>query len=162
MKNYLYLFLLIGLIYPTAVFSKNEVFIKRAQQTLDSLYKHYGVSHTYLLSENYPVQKLNNITYLASQTQSNNSFSYLWPFSGTFSAVNSLYFATDDKRYISLLNNSVLKGLDNYLDKTRKPTAYASYIRKAGKSDRFYDDNVWIGIDFTDIYSKTKKQEVSV
>jgi Predicted glycosyl hydrolase len=159
MKNYLYLFLLIGLIYPTAVFSKNEVFIKRAQQTLDSLYKYYGVSHTYLLSENYPVQKLNNITYLASQTQSNNSFSYLWPFSGTFSAVNSLYFATNDKRYISLLNNSVLKGLDNYLDKTRKPTAYASYIRKAGKSDRFYDDNVWIGIDFTDIYSKTKNKK---
>lgn len=159
MKHYLFLFMLIGFIYPTKAFSKNEVFIKRAQQTLDSLYKYYGISHSYLLSENYPIQKHNNITYLASQTQSNNKYSYLWPFSGTFSAVNSLYFSTDDKRYIQLLNNSVLKGLNNYLDKTRKPTAYASYIKKAGKSDRFYDDNIWIGIDFTDIYSKTKNRK---
>jgi len=47
--------------------------------------------------------------------------------------------------------NRVLPGLAEYLDTTRMPAAYASYINTAPASDRFYDDNVWLGIDFCDI-----------
>ena len=34
------------------------------------------------------------------------------------------------------------------------PEAYASYIHTAPQSDRFYDDNIWLGIDFTDLYTQ--------
>jgi len=36
---------------------------------------------------------------------------------------------------------------------------YASYLNNAPVSDRFYDDNIWLGIDFTDSYLSTKKQD---
>lgn len=138
----------------------NELALTRAKQTLDSLYLNYSVSGTCLLRENYP----SNIgdytaTYLASEEQKNkpNLYSYLWPYSGTFSAVNALFETTNDADYKSLLNNKVLVGLEEYFDTQRVPGAYASYINSASQSDRFYDDNIWLGIDFTDVYMLTKE-----
>lgn len=138
----------------------NELALTRAKQTLDSLYQNYSVSGTCLLRENYP----SNIgdytaTYLASEEQKNmpNLYSYLWPYSGTFSAVNALFETTSDANYKSLLDNKVLVGLEEYFDTRRTPEAYASYINSAAQSDRFYDDNVWLGIDFTDVYTLTKE-----
>lgn len=138
----------------------NELTLIRAKQTLDSLYQNYSVSGTCLLRENYP----SNIgdytaTYLASEEQKNmpNLYSYLWPYSGTFSAVNALFEATSDANYKSLLDNKVLVGLEEYFDTQRTPESYASYINSAAQSDRFYDDNVWLGIDFTDVYTLTKE-----
>ena len=94
----------------------NELALTRAKQTLDSLYLNYSVSGTCLLRENYP----SNIgeytaTYLASEEQKNmpNLYSYLWPYSGTFSAVNALFATTGDKEYKSVLDNKVLVGLKN-------------------------------------------------
>lgn len=138
----------------------NELALTRAKQTLDSLYQNYSVSGTCLLRENYP----SNIgdytaTYLASEEQKNmpNLYSYLWPYSGTFSAVNALFETTSDANYKSLLDTKVLIGLEEYFDTRRTPEAYASYINSAAQSDRFYDDNVWLGIDFTDVYTLTKE-----
>lgn len=135
--------------------------IQKAQITLDSLYQNYSAPGTYLLRENYPFDDKYTATYLASQEQSNqpNQYSYLWPYSGTFSAVNSLLEATGDKKYQKLLDTQILPGLEEYFDKKRNPPAYASYINSAPESDRFYDDNVWLGIDFTDTYMLTKEQK---
>ena len=61
-------------------------------QTLDSLYAHYSAPGTCLLRENYPSDVEGyTATYLASEEQKNrpNLYSYLWPYSGTFSAVNA-------------------------------------------------------------------------
>ena len=68
----------------------------KAQQTLDSLYQHYSAKDSYLLRESYPFDEQHKVTYLASEDQANmpNQFSYLWPYSGTFSAVNALFEAT--------------------------------------------------------------------
>ncbi len=132
--------------------------LERAQQTLDSLYQNYSATNTCLLRENYPFNKNHKVTYLASEEQANipNQYSYLWPYSGTFSAVNALLETTQDKKYLKLLENQVLPGLEEYFDTERTPNAYASYIRTAPTSDRFYDDNIWLGIDFTDTYQVTK------
>ena len=102
----------------------------------------------------------NNTKSLASEDQANmpNQFSYLWPYSGTFSAVNALLEATHDKKYQQLLDKRVLPGLEEYFDIQRTPNAYSSYIQTAPTSDRFYDDNVWLGIDFTDIYQITQEK----
>ena len=133
--------------------------LDRARQTLDSLYLNYSVDNSSLLRENYPFDEQHTVTYLASEEQANipNQFSYLWPYSGTFSAVNALFEATHDKKYKKLLDSRVLPGLEEYFDTQRVPNAYSSYIRTAPASDRFYDDNVWLGIDFTDTYQMTQE-----
>lgn len=135
--------------------------LEKAQETLGSLYQNYSIKDSHLLHENYPFDEQYEVTYLASIEQTNipNQFSYLWPYSGTFSAVNALFEATHDKKYLRLLDKRVLPGLEEYSDTQRTPNAYSSYIQTAPASDRFYDDNVWLGIDFTDIYQITGEQK---
>lgn len=129
-----------------------------ARETLDSLYSNYSISGENLLRENYPHDSSYQATYLArNDAQPHNPYSYLWPYSGTFSAVRALYDATGDTAYLGMLDRKVLPGLEQYLDATRVPTAYASYVNTAPASDRFYDDNVWLGIDFTDMYLSTRR-----
>lgn len=140
---------------------ETNVNLERAQVTLDSLYKYYDTNDgTNLLRETYPYDDQYTASYLASQDQERpNPYSYLWPYSGTFSAVNALFEATGDKKYQQLLDTKVLVGLEEYFDDKRKPDAYASYVKDAPPSDRFYDDNVWLGIDFTDTYMMTKEEK---
>lgn len=135
--------------------------LEHAQQTLDSLYANYSVANTCLLRENYPYNGKHTVTYLASEEQANmpNLYSYLWPYSGTFSAVNALLETTQDKKYRQLLDERVVTGLNEYFDSSRSPHAYSSYVKSAPASDRFYDDNVWLGIDFTDVYQLTKNKD---
>ena len=134
--------------------------IEKAQQTLDVLYQNYAAPNTCLLRENYPFDQDSKATYLTSEEQAKrrNEYSYLWPYSGTFSAVNALLESTGKKKYRKLLENKVLSGLEEYFDTRREPFAYSSYISSQPLSDRFYDDNVWLGIDFTDSYRMTGKQ----
>lgn len=66
----------------------------------------------------------------------------------------------DFGNYQKLLDEKVLPGLAEYFDTRRMPEAYASYIKDAPLSDRFYDDNVWLGIDFTDVYLMTSKRTI--
>lgn len=130
--------------------SKNN--LEMALITLDSLYTHYSAPDTYLLRENYPFDDQYRASYLATGENTTNQYSYLWPFSGTFSAVNAIYETSNDLRYKELLDKRVLPALEMYYDVKRIPYGYASYINGAPESDRFYDDNVWLGIDFTDLY----------
>ncbi|MFV0468624.1 MAG: glycoside hydrolase family 76 protein [Dysgonomonas sp.] len=130
---------------------------ERAQLTQDSLYKYYSVAGSKLLRETYPFDEGHRATYLASEEHTNvpNRYSYLWPFSGTFSSANVLFELTKSSQYKNQIDTLILPGLEEYFDTKRSPAGYASYINTASVSDRFYDDNVWIGIDFTDIYKQT-------
>ncbi len=133
---------------------------KRAETTLDSIYKYYSVEKTPLLRETYPFDDKHTVTYLAGENKVKpNPYSYLWPYSGSLSAVSVLCESAQVKKYDELLEKRVLSGLKKYDDIRRSPDAYASYINTAPKSDRFYDDNIWIGIDFTDLYLHTKKTD---
>lgn len=154
------LFLFLSVACATKSVHEENTDLLRAQQTLDSLYKYYSVEGSNLLRETYPLDSAHTATYLASAEQANvpNAYSYLWPYSGTFSAINVLIAAGDTVYNKKVLDNRVLPGLEEYLDTKRQPAAYASYINSAPESDRFYDDNVWLGIDFTDIYMQTKQQ----
>lgn len=152
-------YLLLNIVCALALTNTNPN-TERAQQTLDALYQNYEAPNTCLLRENYPFDQDFKATYLASESQASkgNAYSYLWPYSGTFSAVNALLETTGDKQYKELLGKKVLPGLEEYFDTRREPKAYSSYISSQPLSDRFYDDNIWLGIDFTDSYRMTKKQ----
>lgn len=139
---------------------QSGVFLQYSEQALDSLYKYYGVSGSNLLRETFPFDSSLKVTYLASEQKDiPNQYSYLWPYSGIFSSVNALSESTADKQYLSLLESKILPGLEEYFDTSRQPFGYSSYIISAPQSDRFYDDNIWLGIDFADLYILTKKSE---
>lgn len=126
----------------------------RAGAAVNAIYKHFSVEGTCLFRETYPFDEHFKATYLASEDKSDRKqYSYLWPFSSVLSAVTAM--ADTDRKYLELLQSKVLPGLEEYFDKSRQPEAYSSYIVSAPLSDRFYDDNIWLGIDFTDIYRIT-------
>lgn len=143
----------------TATQDTSALNLERAKISMDSIYANYSVTESKLLRENYPFDKDYTATYLASEDQSSmpNPYAYLWPFSGTLSAANTIM--ESDKSYITVLTENVLPALEMYLDTTRTPACYSSYIKTAAPSDRFYDDNVWLGIDFCDIYEITSDKQ---
>jgi len=132
----------------------------RAKATLQQIFSLYGAGHHHLLNETYPYKQDNKASYLAGDdTLTGRRVAYLWPTSGVFSGVNALLKTTGDKQYRQLLETDVLPGLEQYYDSVRKPACYQSYIVSAGKSDRFYDDNVWLSLDFCESYMLTKNPE---
>ena len=136
-----------------------EAYLEKAKTTMQSVYTCYSVAENFLLRENYPFDDGYKAGYLASEEQASrpNPYSYLWPFSGTLSAVAAIM--ETEPSYQDILTGRVLPGLEEYYDAKREPHAYSSYIKSAPASDRFYDDNVWLGIDFTDLYVLTEKPE---
>lgn len=135
---------------------KGKEYLRRAETTLTQIKDLYQAPHTNLYKENYPDNKGEKVTYLATAEQpERNKFAYLWPTSGVLSGVNTLLKVTNDKKYATFLTGSVIPGIEAYYDNTRSPSCYQSYIAQAGHSDRFYDDNVWLGIDFLEAYHLT-------
>lgn len=128
--------------------------LERAEQTLDCLLAYYSIEGTNLFRETYP-SKMNN-----QAAGKQNEYSYLWPYSGTFSAILALYQSTGNTRYKALLEDRILPGMEAYFDTIRTPHAYSSYINSAKVSDRYYDDNLWIGINFIDLYQLTKEEKL--
>ncbi len=137
------------------VAGKSE-FATYADRLLDSTFKYYKVQNAELFNENYPQKEDQMVSYLAgADTVRKNKVAYLWPTSGLFSGVNALLKATGDEKYRKILETVLLPGLECYYDTTRVPYCYQSYLVEAGHSDRFYDDNIWLGIDFLEIYGLT-------
>ena len=157
----LFIFTFFCILNTTQLFSQSlkseKGFADKAKITLDSIYKHFGIKGEKLLRENYPYDESYKASYLAGPEQASkgNAYSYLWPFSGSLSAQVARYEINNDKTILKDIKATVLPGLQHYYDK-RSPYGYASYVSSAPQSDRFYDDNVWLGIDFADLYLNTK------
>ena len=158
MKNQI-LILFIGCLF---VFSgchkvKHESgFVGYAMTLMDSTLMYYKVPGQVLFYETYPKRDADLVTYLAgADTIRKNRVAYLWPTSGMFSALNALQKTTGDKKYENMIESVILPGLECYFDSLRVPGCYQSYLTESGKSDRFYDDNLWLGLDFLDLYEQT-------
>jgi len=147
------LILLVG-ISPGIIHSENRN-MQRAKETMERIYRFYAVGNSPLLRENYPFVADYKAGYLAGEDKTpQKKVAYLWPFSGTFSALNALMKA-GEKEYTRVCKERFLPGLKMYYDSKRTPACYQSYLAEAGYSDRFYDDNVWLGIDFAELYHAT-------
>lgn len=131
--------------------------LERAESTLRALFACYGVPDTPLLRETFPFDENYSADYLVVAERPK-PYSYLWPYSGVLSALSALYGRTGDSDYLDRIDGVMLKGLDEYFDVERFPPAYASYVVSGGLSDRFYDDNVWLVIDFVDLYLESGRR----
>lgn len=157
-----YLFFIVSL-WSNGLQAQEKVrFDVAAMQTMKQIYHLFGNAENQLLLERFPFDEGFKADYLnnAEQSEQQKKYAYLWPFSGSFSAINALMELPKKKsEYQKMLDQKVLVGLAAYRDQKRLPVGYASYVNTAPASDRFYDDNIWLGIDFTDSYLLTKKEE---
>ena len=139
---------------------KNHPFVSIADSILDNVLNLYQTEDG-LLTETYPVNPDQKITYLAGGAQQNGTLkaSFLWPYSGMMSGCVAMYQATGDKKYKTILEKRILPGLEQYWDGERLPACYQSYPVKYGQHGRYYDDNIWIALDYCDYYRLTKKAD---
>ncbi|WP_437919118.1 glycoside hydrolase family 76 protein [Sphingobacterium sp. LRF_L2] len=161
MKTYL-TYLLFFCCGQQLVCAQERSSLQKAQSTLEAIYSYYTIPQEPLLREHFPFDELYKADYLGTDANQNkpNPYAYLWPYSGSLSAHVALLEGRDNDGAVRRkIEQTVIKGLDMYYDDKRIPAAYASYVNTAPISDRFYDDNIWIGIDFTDLYLLTRKKE---
>mgnify|MGYP002546024701 CR=1 FL=1 len=93
--------------------AKNHPFISIADSILDNVLNLYQTEDG-LLTETYPVNPDQKITYLAGGAQQNGTLkaSFLWPYSGMMSGCVAMYQATGDKKYKKILEKRILPGLE--------------------------------------------------
>lgn len=107
-----------------------------SDSVLNRVLRLYHVTERGLLAETFPRNLENKVDYLAegSGQQHGQEVSFLWPYSGVISGVVALYRETRDGKYLDLLENHLLPGLEKYWDFGRNPAAYQSYPTFAGIS----------------------------
>ena len=133
-------------------------YLHRAEKMYADIWDHYRVkAYPGLFSENYPVNEKDTVDYLQGDKVKAREVSFLWPFSGMFSATNVLLKnPLVREKYLPYMDTMVM-GMEQYLDTVRKPTAYSAYPPQFSKDDRFYDDNGLVGIEYMEAYLSTKK-----
>ena len=119
--------------------------------TMYRLKKHPG-----LFSEHYPSGEKADLDYFQGSNVKEKEVSFLWPFSGMFSAANVLIRYPDLKEKYASYLDTLATGVWAYRDTTRKPTGYQAYPATLEKSDRYYDDNALVCIDYCESFLNTK------
>ncbi|WP_290243990.1 glycoside hydrolase family 76 protein [Pedobacter aquatilis] len=156
-----YLFILIFLCCTQTIFAQKiksaAEYKQRADQMFEKVWRLYRVSaYTGLFSEHYPSGNKTELDYFQGEGVKEKEVSFLWPFSGMFSAANVLVrypdLSSTYKKYLDTLATGVWK----YRDTTRMPVGYQAYPATLEKSDRYYDDNGLVCIDYCEAYLNTK------
>lgn len=165
MKNKLFVLglaviIVAGSVHISSAQQKNisAVYQKRAGLMYTNIWKRYRVhGQTGLFSENYPSNKKDTLNYFQGEGVKEKEVSFLWPFSGVFSATNVLMKLPGLKAKYKIYQDTLVMGIEQYCDTVRKPAGYQAYPVKFEKSDRYYDDNGLVGIDYMESYFNTKK-----
>ena len=130
---------------------------ERAESMFQNTWKRYRVyPQKGLFLENYPSGKSDSLNYFQGNAVKEKEVSFLWPFSGMFSATNMLMRIPGLKAKYTFYDDSLVTGIEQYKDTTRKPPGYQAYPVKFEKADRYYDDNGLVGIDYMESYFNTK------
>ena len=114
--------------------------VRRAVRTMETAYGKFTSSKSPMLPELYP--------------SAAGTYSPLHPYSATVSAAVAIM--KNDPSYEKILTGKVMPGLEKYYDSQSTPAAYSSGTAIL-QSDRFYDDNSRLGIDFVELYNITGK-----
>jgi hypothetical protein len=120
------------------------VALQRADASYDALRAFYYLPDTGLFRETYP-------------DGSSWPYSYAWPLAQTLASANdlaSLPFSPYQRRLDVL---AVVQATEQYFDAGLEVPAYASYVLPplGHESDRYYDDNVWLGLELLRAYRLT-------
>lgn len=157
-RYYLVAIVMSAIVLTSGAQDTSKLYLQRAQTMYANIWKHYRVpAHTGLFSENFPSSKNDTLTYFQGDAVKEKEVSFLWPFSAVASATNALLKIPALKsKYLPYLDSCVV-GMEKYMDAARSPAGYQAYPTKLDKSDRYYDDNGLVGIDYMEAYLNTKK-----
>jgi mannose/cellobiose epimerase-like protein (N-acyl-D-glucosamine 2-epimerase family) len=130
---------------------------QRAEKMYQLIWEHYRVKkYIGLLSENFPADTQTKLDYFQGDAVKQKEVSFLWPFSAMMSATNALlHIPGERKHYLNYLD-SLTAGMEAYKDSVRKPAGYQAYPAGLEHSDRYYDDNGLVGIEYAEAYRNTK------
>lgn len=136
-----------------------SLYSQRADSVFQKIWKLYAVpTHKGLFTENFPSGGDVKLDYFQGAAVGEKPVSFLWPFSGMFSAANVLIKVDGfENRYGKFLD-TLSKGVLAYRDTSRSPVGYQAYPATLEKSDRYYDDNALVCIDYLEAYLNTKDQ----
>lgn len=135
----------------------SKTYLQRAEEIYSNVWHRYRVpAYTGLFKENYPSNKKDSLSYMQGGGVAEKQVSFLWPFSGVFSATNVLMKVSPSlrKKYHPYQDSLVL-GIEQYADVKRQPPGYQAYPVRFEKADRYYDDNGLVGIDYMESYFNT-------
>ncbi|MCR5890927.1 glycoside hydrolase family 76 protein [Hymenobacter sp. J193] len=151
------LLLLPGLVPKAAGQHRAAEYQRRAESMYALVWQRYQVpAHKGLFTENYPSNRADTLTYMQGGGVQEKAVSFLWPFSGMFSATNALLkIPAGRKKYLPYLS-TLVTGVEKYRDTLRTPPGYQAYPVQFEKSDRYYDDNGLVAIDYMEAYFNTK------
>jgi uncharacterized protein YyaL (SSP411 family) len=130
-------------------------YLERAESMFQRVWTLYRVPEYGLFSENFPRNPSDSLTYLQGASVKEKEVSFLWPFSGLFSAANVLLKHPQGKTKYRPYLDSLVWGIEQYRDSSRKPPGYQAYPVRFEKADRYYDDNGLVGIDYAEAYLNT-------
>ncbi|MBS1524120.1 MAG: hydrolase [Bacteroidetes bacterium] len=131
--------------------------LSRAQHVYRQTWDLYRVRKYHgLFLEYYPRDTAGKVDYVEGSAVKVKEVSFLWPFSGMMSATNALLHNRSVRReYVPYLDSLVI-GMEAYKDTSRVPPGYQAYPPAMEKSDRYYDDNGLVGIEYAEAYLNTK------
>lgn len=135
---------------------ESKEYLKRAEEMYNIVWANYRVSKHALFSEYYPSDFSDSLTYMQGGKVNSKEVSFLWPYSGILSATNVLMKHPALERKYEPYLDSLVAGLEEYKDVSRKPAGYQAYPVKFEKVDRYYDDNGLVGIDYIEAFKNTR------
>ncbi len=132
------------------------LYLQRAQHLYSEIWRLYRVpGYVGLFTENFPANRSDTLNYFQGSGVKEKKVSFLWPFSGMFSATNVLLkIPSERKKYLPYLDSLII-GVEKYKDTSRSPAGYQAYPVQFEKADRYYDDNGLVGIDYMEAYFNT-------
>lgn len=154
----LYIGLILSIVSADAQdLSDKKTCLNRAQQMYQDIWKCYRVKkYKGLFLENFPIDTSGRIGYVQGKAVKTKEVSFLWPFSGMYSATNALlHVPAVRKQYLAYLD-SLTPGMEAYRDAIRSPVGYQAYPSAFEKADRYYDDNGLVGTEYAEAYLNTK------
>ncbi len=128
----------------------------RAEKMYSAIWKYYRApAYPGLFTENFPSNQKTKLDYFQGEKVETKAVSFLWPFSGIFSATNVLLKVPGKHELYKPFLDSLVTGMEKYRDTTRVPTGYQAYPVEFEKADRYYDDNGLVGIEYLEAYFNT-------
>ncbi len=120
-------------------FMVNSLDQERAMNSYSMLVEQFAIPDTSLFRE------------FSQKRLGDRTASYLWPYSGVVSAVAAMEKTPGGEIYQGELKR-LLDGFELYYSKNSRLHIYDSYLASEGGGDKFYDDNQWVGLVFSDAY----------
>lgn len=141
----------INAIKPNEPGSINEEYMSRAETTFANIFKYYWSERVGLMFGTYP----NTLgTHDEPNSPDYNSHAYLWGLGGVLSGFNAIVQNTDNVDFRTTYESQLKRTLLEYYNTTKEPMCFGCFVND--HDERLYDDAIWVGIDLTDLYSKTK------